>query len=193
VQISDSLGAHMLHPPSPVCAEIIVAEAVLGPIDQSLEARLQGCPLCRIHLDLEYRELHALTVILASLCDAAQTSGAAQQAAVPVVGFMHILSPENVPHFVPAFRQGLKEQGFVEGQNLAVEYRWAHGQYDRLPELAADLRDFWASRREGAELTLAGLAVRNTTKAEGRGLTVPLLHDPRATRRRCWRAVARKI
>jgi putative tryptophan/tyrosine transport system substrate-binding protein len=63
----------------------------------------------------------------------------AQQPAVPLVGFMHILSPENVPHFVPAFRQGLKEQGFVEGQNLAVEYRWAQGQYDRLPELAADL------------------------------------------------------
>jgi putative tryptophan/tyrosine transport system substrate-binding protein len=63
----------------------------------------------------------------------------AQQPAVPVVGFMHILSPENVPHFVPAFRQGLKEQGFVESQNLVVEYRWARGQYDRLPELAADL------------------------------------------------------
>jgi putative ABC transport system substrate-binding protein len=63
----------------------------------------------------------------------------AQQAATPVIGFVHILSPENVPHFVPAFRQGLKEQGFVEGQNLAVEYRWAHGQYDRLPELIADL------------------------------------------------------
>jgi putative tryptophan/tyrosine transport system substrate-binding protein len=63
----------------------------------------------------------------------------AQQAVMPVVGFMHILSPENVPHFVPAFQQGLKEQGFVEGQNLVVEYRWAHGQYDRLPELAADL------------------------------------------------------
>ena len=63
----------------------------------------------------------------------------AQQAALPVVGFLHILSPEVVPHFVLAFRQGLKEQGFVEGQNLVVEYRWAHGQYDRLPELAADL------------------------------------------------------
>jgi ABC-type uncharacterized transport system substrate-binding protein len=63
----------------------------------------------------------------------------AQQPAVPVVGFLHILSPEVVPHFVPAFRQGLKEQGFVEGQNLVVEYRWAQGQYDRLPELAADL------------------------------------------------------
>jgi putative ABC transport system substrate-binding protein len=63
----------------------------------------------------------------------------AQQPTVPVVGFMHILSPENVPHTMTAVRQGLKEQGFVEGRNLAVEYRWAHGQYDRLPELAADL------------------------------------------------------
>jgi len=63
----------------------------------------------------------------------------AQQAMMPVVGFIHILSPENVPHFVPAFLQGLKEGGFVEGQNIAVEYRWAHGQYDRMAELAADL------------------------------------------------------
>jgi putative ABC transport system substrate-binding protein len=63
----------------------------------------------------------------------------AQQLAMPTVGYIHTLSPENVPHFVPAFRQGLNEAGFVEGQNVAVEYRWAHGQYDRLPELAADL------------------------------------------------------
>ena len=44
----------------------------------------------------------------------------AQQGAIPIVGFMHILSPETVPDFVPAFRQGLKEQGFLEGQNLVV-------------------------------------------------------------------------
>jgi len=75
----------------------------------------------------------------------------AQQPAMPVIGFMHILSPENVPHFVPAFRQGLKEQGFVEGQNLVVEYRWAHGQYDRLPELAGDL-----VRRQVAVLAAMG-------------------------------------
>ena len=58
---------------------------------------------------------------------------------MPVVGFIHPLSPENVPHFVRAFRRGLKEAGFVEGQNVSVEYRWAHGQYDRMAELAADL------------------------------------------------------
>ena len=63
----------------------------------------------------------------------------AQQPTMPVVGFIHNLSPENVPHFVSAFHRGLKEAGFVEGQNVAIEYRWAHGQYDRLPQLAADL------------------------------------------------------
>ena len=63
----------------------------------------------------------------------------AQRPAIPVVGFLHTLSLENVPHFVPAFNRGLKEEGFVDGQNVIVEYRWAHGQYDRLSELAADL------------------------------------------------------
>ena len=63
----------------------------------------------------------------------------AQQQARPVVGFIHILSPESVRHFVAAFRQGLKETGFVESQNVDVEYRWARGKYDQLPALAADV------------------------------------------------------
>jgi putative ABC transport system substrate-binding protein len=89
--------------------------------------------------------------LLGSAAAAWPLAARAQQPPVPVVGFMHILSPENVPHFVPAFRQGLKEQGFVDGQNLAVEYRWAHGQYDRLPEIAADL-----VRRQVAVLAAMG-------------------------------------
>jgi putative tryptophan/tyrosine transport system substrate-binding protein len=56
-----------------------------------------------------------------------------------VVAFPPPLSPERVPHFVAALHQGLREVGFVEGENIAVEYRWAYGQYDRLPELAAEL------------------------------------------------------
>ena len=63
----------------------------------------------------------------------------AQQPAVPVLGFLHPLSPENVPEPMAGFHQGLKEAGYIESQNLAIEYRWAKGDYDRLPELAADL------------------------------------------------------
>src|SRR5262249_41790531 len=64
----------------------------------------------------------------------------AHQSAVPVVGFVYTsqTSSEASP-FVSAFQQGLRETGFIEGQNVAVEYRWPGGQYDRLPGLAAEL------------------------------------------------------
>ena len=62
-----------------------------------------------------------------------------QQLAMPVVGFLRSTSPADSTRLVAAFRQGLKEAGFVEGQNVAVEYRWAEGQLDRLPALAAEL------------------------------------------------------
>jgi putative ABC transport system substrate-binding protein len=58
---------------------------------------------------------------------------------MPVIGFLHPASPEKFTHLVAAFRQGLQESGYIEGQNVAIEYRWAEGQYDRLPSLALDL------------------------------------------------------
>ena len=63
----------------------------------------------------------------------------AQQAAMPAIGFLHSSSPEPNANRVSAFRKGLAETGYVEGQNMAIEFRWAEGQDDRLPDLAADL------------------------------------------------------
>jgi putative ABC transport system substrate-binding protein len=63
----------------------------------------------------------------------------AQQAAMPVIGYLHSGSPAPYAHLVATFHQGLKEAGAVEGKNFAIEYHWAEGRYDRLPALAADL------------------------------------------------------
>jgi putative ABC transport system substrate-binding protein len=63
----------------------------------------------------------------------------AQQAAMPVIGFFHLASLETTREYLAAFQRGLGETGYVEGRNVAIEYRWAQGQNDRLPTLVSEL------------------------------------------------------
>jgi len=63
----------------------------------------------------------------------------AQQQALPVIGFLSSSWPVDRARYLTSFRQGLREPGYIEGQNVAIEYRWAQDQADRLPDLAADL------------------------------------------------------
>src|SRR5262249_44699740 len=75
----------------------------------------------------------------------------AQQAAVPVIGFLNSASPTGWANLTAAFQAGLNATGYVEHRNVGIEYRWAEGQYDRLPAMAADL-----VRRQVSVITTTG-------------------------------------
>src|SRR6202011_3881507 len=94
----------------------------------------------------------------------------AQQLAIPIIGFLDSSSADDFAPFLAALRSGLNEAGFIEGRNVAIEYRWADGRYDRLPALAAEL-----VRVPAAVLVATGITAAVATKAAT--TTIPIVFN----------------
>jgi ABC-type uncharacterized transport system substrate-binding protein len=92
----------------------------------------------------------------------------AQQPPMPVIGILGSVSPAPYAGFVEAIKQGLREAGYVEGRNAAIEYRWAEGQYNRLPQQAAELVD-----RGVAVIILVGGGLTTAAAKTALGIEVP--------------------
>jgi len=108
---------------------------------------------------------------IAGLAGAAAWSLAAraQQGSIPVVGFLHSGSPRPYAGRMAGFRQGLGDTGFVEGKDVALEYRWAEGNYERLPEMALDLV------RLGVSVIVAGGGIASAPVAKAATSTIPIV------------------
>jgi putative ABC transport system substrate-binding protein len=112
---------------------------------------------------------------IAALAAVSPLAAGAQQSAMPVVGYLHIGSPGDLRRDqVAAFQRGLTESGFVDGQNMAIEYRWADGQFDRLPGLISDLV------HRGVAVIVAPAGTNTVLAAKALNVTIPIVFSTAA-------------
>lgn len=131
-------------------------------------AKISPSPRAAGRGDLARRTL--LSLFAGSVAALTPLDARAQQPKMPVVGFLHVGRSDTNAFLQAAFRHGLSETGFIEGQNFSVEYRWAEGQFDRLPSLAADL-----VHRQVA--VIAGLSTPAALAVKGTGTTIPIVFE----------------
>src|SRR5262249_19153902 len=112
---------------------------------------------------LSMRRRGSVTVV-GSVAAAWPLAARAQQPAMPVIGFLHLTSLETNRENLTAFRRGLQETGYIEGENVAIEYRWAQGRNDRFPTLVAELVRHQVSVIVVLESTNGALAAKAATQ-----------------------------
>jgi putative ABC transport system substrate-binding protein len=91
------------------------------------------------HLEIAIWRREFITLVGSAAAAWPVLTSAQQQPATPILGYLSARSPEDTEHLLPAFLEGLAQSGYVDGKTVSIEYRWARGQYDRLPALAAEI------------------------------------------------------